>query len=59
MPYTEAQKRATLKYQKENLVCLSIRMKPEEKEAVMQAAAAAGMSVKNYILDHAQKEDRR
>ena len=50
MPYSEAQKRATLKYQKENLVQLAIRMKPEEKAAIMAAAAAAGLSVKNYLL---------
>lgn len=50
MPYTEAQKRATMKYQKENLVSLSIRMKPEEKEVIMQAAEAANLSVKNYLL---------
>lgn len=50
MPYSEAQKRAIIKYQKENLVCLSIRMKPEEKEMITQGADAQGLSVKNYIL---------
>lgn len=50
MPYSDAQKRATMKYQKKSLVSLSIRMKPEEKETIMQAAEAAGLSVKAYIL---------
>lgn len=50
MAYTEAQKRATIKYQKENLVCLSIRMRPEEKAVIMAAADSQNVSVKNYLL---------
>lgn len=58
MPYTEAQKRATMKYQKENLVQLSVRMKPEEKEAIMAAAASAGLSVKNYLLKLVEADEK-
>lgn len=50
MAYTEAQKRATLSYRKKNLVQLSICMKPEERDAIKAAAAAAGVSVKTYIF---------
>lgn len=50
MPYSEAQKRASRKYNETNYVQLAIRMKPEEKEAIMQAAEAAGLSVRQYLL---------
>ena len=58
MPYDEAHKRATLKYQKENLVCLAIRMKPEEKDRIAAGAAAAGKSIKNYLLDLVDAEKK-
>ena len=51
MPYTEAQKRATMKYRKNNLVTLTLDLKPEEKETIKAAAVAAGKPVKTYLLD--------
>lgn len=51
MAYTEAQKRATLKYKAEHMVKIQMDVKPEEKTMVADAAAAAGKSVKAYLLD--------
>lgn len=48
MPFDK--KSYDITYQREHQVSLSIRMKPEEKAAIMDAAAAAGMSVRAYIL---------
>lgn len=56
MAYTEAQKRATLKYQREKLAQLNIRMTPEECDIIKSAAAAAGKSLRQYIVDIARKE---
>lgn len=49
MAYTEAQKRASLKYQA-TLKELKIRMKPEEYERIVEAAKGAETSVRAYCL---------
>lgn len=51
MAYSEAQKRASKAYNDKHYVSLSIRMKPEEKAAITQAAEAAGMSIRQLILN--------
>lgn len=55
MAYTEAQKRATIKYQRDKLVQLNIRVTPEEQKLVKAAAAAAGKSLRRYIVDIAKE----
>ena len=48
--YTEAQKRATAKYQKENTSLIGIRVPKEKKELYQTYATNAGMSLSSYIL---------
>lgn len=50
MAYTEAQKRASMKYQK-GLKELKFRIKPEEYERIAEAAKNAETSVRAYCLD--------
>lgn len=45
-----------LKYQKEQLVGINIRMKPELKEKIDNAAKAAGKSTRAFILDAVMAE---
>lgn len=47
--YTDAQKRATEKYQK-TLSNISIRVKKEDYVIYKEAAAAAGQSLRDYVL---------
>lgn len=48
--YTEAQKRSAQKYLAD-LAEIKLRMLPEEKEKIKQAANTAGKSVNGYILE--------
>ena len=49
MPYNEAQKKATLKYAKENLKRIPLDVQKEEYDEIKAAAVAAGESVNGYI----------
>ena len=49
--YTEAQKRATAKYQKENTSLIGIRVSKEKKELYQAHATNAGKSLSSYIID--------
>lgn len=48
--YTEARKRATAKYMKENLEDIKIRVPKGERDKYKLQAAAAGMSLNAYII---------
>lgn len=48
--YTEARKRATAKYMKENLEDIKIRVPKGERDRYKLQAAAAGMSLNAYII---------
>ena len=50
MPYSEAQKRATLKYRKENYARINLDLKKEKKDQYKAQAAARGMSLNAYIV---------
>lgn len=50
MPYTEAQKKATLKYRKENYARINLDLKKEKKEEYKAQAAARGLSLNAYII---------
>lgn len=50
MAYSEAQKKATMKYQKEKMEQLNIRMKKGVKEKYKEQAAKRGMSLQAYII---------
>ena len=47
--YTEAQKRATEKFQK-TLANISIRIKREDYNRYKEAAAAAGQSLREFVI---------
>ena len=49
MAYTEAQKKATIKYAKENLKRIPLDVQKEKYEEIKAAAEAAGESVNGYI----------
>lgn len=49
MPITEAQKKANLKYRKENLKRIPLDVQKEKYEEIATAAASKGESVNGYI----------
>ena len=51
MPISEAQKRATAKYQKEHYKYLTLRLKPEEKDLVKKCAESLGKTPNKFIKD--------
>lgn len=51
MTTTEAQKKASIKYAKNNLKRIPIDVKPEQKERYEAAAQSAGQSLRSFILD--------
>lgn len=53
--YTDAQKRATLKYFS-NLVSIQIKVTPEQREKYRAQAKAQGMSLTEYIISKLEKE---
>lgn len=56
---TEAQKRASIKWQKENYSRIPLDVRPEEKERIKQDAENSGMSVGGYIKQAvAEKRER-
>jgi predicted HicB family RNase H-like nuclease len=58
MAYSEAQKKATLKYrEKVDIVKLTVDMKREEREKYKVQAAEHGMSLSAYII-HLLEEDK-
>ena len=56
MPYSEAQKRATMKYRKENYARINLDLKKEKKEEYKAQAAARGMSLNAYIMSLLEKD---
>jgi len=53
MAYTEAQRRATDKWQKANYDFIKLRMPKGDKEKIKAKADAEGKSLNRYILDKA------
>ena len=47
--YTESQKKASLKYAKENLKRVPLDLKKEEYERLSMAAKSVGMSINGFI----------
>ena len=58
MAVTEAQKRATAKYRK-TLTSVSIRIKPEQHKRYKDAAEAAGVPLRAYILEALEEKMQR
>lgn len=55
MPYSEAQKRATMEYMKKNLEEVRFRVKKGERAALQEEAKANGQSMAQYLI-HAVNE---
>lgn len=51
MAYNEAQKRATMKYQKENLEQIAIRVPKGDRAVLKEVAESAGESMAQYIIN--------
>ena len=51
MPYTEAQKKATLKYRQENYARITIDLKKEKKEEYRKRAEEKGKTLSSYIIE--------
>lgn len=51
MPYSDAQKKATLKYRKENYARINFDLKKEKKEQYKQRAQKKGLSLNAYITE--------
>lgn len=51
MAITEAQKRATEKWQKENYEFIKVRLNKGQKEIIKRKAEAEGKSINQYIMD--------
>lgn len=58
MAYSEAQKRATMKYRKENYARINIDLKKEKKEEYKLQAKIHGMSLSNYIISLLEKDKK-
>ena len=56
MPASEAQKRATAKYIKENLQEIRFRVKFEQADQIKKRAREKGLSVRAYLLDLIQQD---
>ena len=50
MPYSEAQKRATLKYRQEKYARINLDLKKEKKDEYKAQAEKRGMSLNAYII---------
>jgi hypothetical protein len=57
--YTEASKKATLKYIKNNLVDVRFRVKPDIKERYQAAAANANLSLSMFLQNAADEKIER
>lgn len=51
MAYTQAQRKATDKWQKENYEFIKVRLNKGDKDTVKAKAEAEGKSINQYILD--------
>lgn len=56
MAYTEASKKATIKYQKKAYDRLELKVKKGEKEKIQRRAAELGISVNAYISQLIQQD---
>jgi hypothetical protein len=57
--YTEASKKATIKYIKNNLVKVEFRVKPNIKERYQDAAANANLSLSMFLQNAADEKIER
>lgn len=56
MAYTEAQKRATMKYREKNYARINLDLKREKKEQYRAQAEKRGLSLNAYIIQLIEKD---
>ena len=56
MPYTESQKKASMKYMKEKTDDIRLRVPKGLKEKYLQEAEARGISMTKFIIQCVEKE---
>ena len=56
MPYSEAQKRATMKYREKAYSRINLDVKKEKKEIYKAQAEKRGMSLNAYIISLIEKD---
>lgn len=56
MPYTEAQKKASIKYLKEKTDDIRLRVPKGLKEKYMEAAKRRGVSMTKFVIDCVENE---
>ncbi len=56
MAYTEAQKRATMKYREKNYARINLDLKREKKEQYRAQAEKRGLSLNAYIISLIEKD---
>ena len=59
MPYSEAQKRATIKWDKENYDRVYLTVPKGMKQRIEAVAKEHGMSIRSYILEAINEKMRR
>lgn len=57
MAYSEAAKKATIKYQKKTYDRLELKVKKGEKEKIQRRAAELNKSVNAYIVELIQRDE--
>lgn len=56
MAYSEAKKKATIKYQKKTYDRIELKVKKGEKEKIKARAAELGISVNTYMIELIKKD---
>lgn len=56
MAYSEAKKKATIKYQKKAYDRIELKVKKGEKEKIKARAAELGISVNTYMIELIKKD---
>ena len=56
MPYSEAKKKSTIKYQKKTYDRIELKVKKGEKEKIKARAAELGISVNTYMIELIKKD---
>lgn len=58
MPYTDAQKRATAKYNAKAYDRIEIKVKKGQKEVIQKRAEKQGKSLNSYIVDLLEADEK-
>lgn len=56
---SQAKIKANAKWNQKNMVQLAIRMYPQQRDAIRQAAADAGLSLAQYVITRCLPQDKQ